>query len=151
MRRQIVIQSPTPVNRMQPLLGGKSPAEERRGVGEVAGGTAAECAAICCCCPCALVNLVVLAVYKVPTGLCRKAWRKKNRRRMMKQKKALLQQQQQSDSSSKVGLNYKPEIEGSDGDDSAGDAPTPEVDFEADMWDRFYGTGFWRSPSQREE
>ncbi|GFZ13072.1 tetratricopeptide repeat (TPR)-like superfamily protein [Actinidia rufa] len=131
--------------------------------GEVAGGgeeggggggwrdCAAECAAICCCCPCALVNLVVLAVFKVPTGLCRKAWRKKNRRRMMKKKKALLQQQQQSDSSSKVGLNYKSEIEGSDGDDSAGDGPTPEVDFEADMWDRFYGTGFWRSPSQREE
>ncbi|XP_057509907.1 uncharacterized protein LOC130792364 [Actinidia eriantha] len=131
-----------PVNRRQPLLGGKSPEEARRGVGEVAGETAAECTAICCFFPCVVVKLVVLAAYKVPTGLCR---------RMMKKKKELLQQQQQSESSSKVGLNYESETEGSDGEDADGDGPTPAVDFEAGMWDRFYGAGFWRSPSQREE
>lgn len=25
------------------------------------------------------------------------------------------------------------------------------ADFETEMWDRFYGAGFWRTPSQREE
>lgn len=24
------------------------------------------------------------------------------------------------------------------------------ADFETEMWDRFYGAGFWRAPSQRE-
>ena len=35
---------------------------------------------------------------------------------------------------------------GADQDDGC----TEAVDMENEMWDRFYGTGFWRSPSQRE-
>ncbi|CAN1770150.1 hypothetical protein LINPERHAP1_LOCUS11523 [Linum perenne] len=49
-------------------------------IGEVAGGAAAECAAVCCCCPCTLMNIVVMAIYKVPACLCRKA--KKRRQRL---------------------------------------------------------------------
>ncbi|KAI9073010.1 hypothetical protein K1719_044677 [Acacia pycnantha] len=45
----------------------------RCGAGEVAGGTAAECTAIFCCLPCTVMDMVVLVVYKVPAGLCRKA------------------------------------------------------------------------------
>ncbi|KAL4576846.1 hypothetical protein LXL04_012946 [Taraxacum kok-saghyz] len=51
---------------------------------EVAGGTTAECAAVVCCFPCTVVHFLVLAVYKVPAGLCRKALRKKRRRRLKK-------------------------------------------------------------------
>ncbi|KAH0886270.1 hypothetical protein HID58_062366, partial [Brassica napus] len=63
---------------------------ERRKVGEVAGGAAAECAAVCCCCPCAVVNLVVLAVYKVPAAVCKKAWKRSKRRRFMMKRHGLL-------------------------------------------------------------
>lgn len=46
-----------------------------RGFGEVAGGTTAACAALCCC-PCGLVHLAALAFVKLPTGLCKKALKK---------------------------------------------------------------------------
>nr|XP_033516529.1 uncharacterized protein LOC104113585 [Nicotiana tomentosiformis] len=39
---------------------------------EVAGGTTAEYAAVCCCCPCRLVNLLVLTGYNLLAVLCRK-------------------------------------------------------------------------------
>ncbi|KAG2272253.1 hypothetical protein Bca52824_066808 [Brassica carinata] len=64
--------SPSRSHRRHPLLqrslsspsptatcGGSTPAE-------FCGGTTASCAAVCCCCPCGLVNLLVLAIYKVP-------------------------------------------------------------------------------------
>ena len=54
---------------------------ERRKVGEVAGGAAAECAAVWCCGPCAVVNLVVLAVYRVPAAVCKKACVMEQRRK----------------------------------------------------------------------
>ncbi|XP_057845137.2 uncharacterized protein LOC131054611 [Cryptomeria japonica] len=44
--------------------------------GEVAGGTAAVF-----CCPCALLNLAVLAFVKLPASLSKKAWRKAKRKR----------------------------------------------------------------------
>ncbi|KAL8543506.1 hypothetical protein ACS0TY_004160 [Phlomoides rotata] len=88
----------------QPLLENSDYASmhsvRRVSMAEVAGGTSADCAAVCCCCPCGLVNLFVLAVccccpcglvnlfvlavYKVPAGLCRKALRRKCHRRLMK-------------------------------------------------------------------
>ncbi|KAL6976497.1 hypothetical protein U1Q18_025288 [Sarracenia purpurea var. burkii] len=162
MRRQIVVQSPALVNRRQPLIVERpSPAkakEDKRGVGEVAGGTAAECAAIFCCCPCTVMNLLVLAVYKVPTGLCRKAWKKKKKRQKLKKKKVLLQQQhqqQQQQQSAKIGppsMSDSSEIEKSDVDDAGSDRSTSTADdFESEMWDLFHGAGFWRSASQREE
>ncbi|CAN6816215.1 unnamed protein product [Brassica oleracea] len=100
---------------------------ERRKVGEVAGGAAAECAAVWCCGPCAAVNLVVLAVYRVPAAV--------------------------SAAESTVHARLKEED------------PTAEIVFEEnvvnvelndvvvledEMFERFYGAGFWRSPSQRD-
>ena len=69
-------------NRGQPLLSKKG--KERRQIAEEVGGTTAECAAICYCCLCSLVNLVILTLYKVPAGLCKKAWK---RHRLLKMKK----------------------------------------------------------------
>lgn len=69
---------------------------ERRKVGEVAGGAAAECAAICCCCPCAVVKFVVLAVYRVPAAVCKKAWKQSKRRRFVAKRHGLLEGSQSS-------------------------------------------------------
>ncbi|KAD0676531.1 hypothetical protein E3N88_43871 [Mikania micrantha] len=52
-------------------------------VAEVVGGTAAEVAAVSCCFPFAMVDFMVLTMYKVPAGLCRKAMRRRSRRRSL--------------------------------------------------------------------
>ncbi|GMJ13381.1 hypothetical protein HRI_005007300 [Hibiscus trionum] len=53
--------------------------------GEFCGGATA----VCCCFPCGIANLLVLVIYKVPAGLCRRAFRLKRRRKS--QKKGLFQ------------------------------------------------------------
>lgn len=158
-------------NRGQPLLlgtamGVKPEKGHRDGkrIGEVAGGTAAECTAICCCCPCAVMHLLVLAVYKVPTGLCKKAYGKTQQKRLMNKKKKILME----DENQRTAINKKSGAldgidhgDGSDGrgavdgvhdyDDEKGVGVIEAVEFDSEMWDRFYGTGFWRSSSQRDE
>ncbi|KAM0024667.1 hypothetical protein Hdeb2414_s0022g00618381 [Helianthus debilis subsp. tardiflorus] len=123
----------SPEDRRQ-LLQPHSPRRIRR-VGEVVGTTTAEIAAVCCCVPCAVVDFMVLTMYKVPAGLCRNAMRKRRRRRLMMRG---------------VGRrNFSGE------DDVAVTAErfvTTEVDedvvaFENEMWEKFSETGFWRSPS----
>ncbi|XP_073129394.1 uncharacterized protein [Henckelia pumila] len=154
MMRQVVLRQPgSMVDRRQPLL--QSSDYSSRGglrkvrLAEVAGGTAAECAAVCCCCPCGLVNLLVLAVYKVPAGLCRKALRRKRRRRLMK--KGLLPPR-------KCGCDDKePQIHPLSSPVAIVNALESGLDnkevleLEKEMWDKFYSTGFWRSSSQRSE
>lgn len=141
------------VGRRQPLLE-NSDYSSRGGLrkvrlAEVAGGTTAECAAVCCCCPCGLVNLFVLAVYKVPAGLCRKALRRKRHRRLMK--KGLLP-------SRKCGCDEEffqihpvtSPLSTVTALESLSDNKEV-IELEKEMWDKFYGAGFWRSPSQRSE
>ncbi|KAA8550121.1 hypothetical protein F0562_001805 [Nyssa sinensis] len=112
-------QSP-PVNRSQPLLTPEpSPKDDKHRIGEVAGGTAAECAAICCCCPCGLMNLLLLAVYKVPKGLCKKALKKRKRQKVMKKKK-LLQQQHHHEQKSGPTHRYDESEEESDQSEALG-------------------------------
>lgn len=156
MTRQIVLRAPTSVNRRQPLLKARSKSSTTASsvsFAEVAGGTAAECAAIWCCCPCGIVNLIVLVVYKVPAGLCRRALKRKRRQRLIK--RGLL---------SAKGLRLSSRIKEREEEQfhpiSLGDLlevnkPAQEVEMEVarlekEMWEQFYGTGFWRSPSQRE-
>ncbi|XP_022153857.1 uncharacterized protein LOC111021273 [Momordica charantia] len=137
MNQTVHLRSP-PGTRQQPLLTEQSTNKknEKRRLAEVAGGTAAECAAICCCFPCTLMNLLILTVYKLPVGLCKKVWNKKlaKRRRIAKKNKALLQHRPPADDT------FPPSCLSSE-----------DVELEEKiMWDRFYGTGFWRTPSQRE-
>ncbi|CAK9184648.1 unnamed protein product [Ilex paraguariensis] len=142
MTRQIVFESPPAgVYRRQPLLTPQQNEKPNHRIGEVAGGTAAECAAVCCCCPCSLMHLLILAVYKVPTGLCKKAWKKQKRKRVLK-KKALLEQQ----NSTKRGP-----MEMHNGDETDGDDDDEGMVLDAEMWDRFNGAGFWRTPSKRDD
>ncbi|KAG8644152.1 uncharacterized protein LOC110617251 [Manihot esculenta] len=117
--------------------------------GEVAGGTAAECAAVCCCCPCTLMNLLVLAIFKMPACICRKA---KKRHRLGRKQRSLLVHAGRDD---RDGGELEGELQAKEkqkatgvGDDDD-DGKTAAVDLEKEMLDRFYATGFWRSPSQR--
>ncbi|EXC26395.1 hypothetical protein L484_006446 [Morus notabilis] len=150
-KQPIILRHPSS-NRRQPLLrpppsSSYSSGGSSRRLAEVAGGTAAECAAVCCCCPCGLLNLLVLAVYKIPAGLCRRAMRKKRRRR-----KGVLPppcRRHAGDESEIVQVH--PVSVQNDVVSDASCSSNKEVEaLEKEMWERFYSTGFWRSPSQRE-
>ncbi|KAF9680776.1 hypothetical protein SADUNF_Sadunf06G0156700 [Salix dunnii] len=124
-------------------------------LGELAGGTTAECAAICCCCPCGLVNLLVLTMYKVPVGIFRRAFRRKRRKKLIK--KGLLPPQTKSCScvydDTELQIHPMACVEDSsrEFDEEAGlKEEETMVKLEKEMWETFYGAGFWRSPSQRE-
>ncbi|KAJ0020128.1 hypothetical protein Pint_31694 [Pistacia integerrima] len=113
----------------------------------MAGETAAECAAVWCCCPCAVMNLVVLAVYKVPAGLCRKAWSMQRRRQRIARRKQV------------GGLLIGPNVgslldHGTQMEELLETTNTEEnvsiLELEKEMWDQFHGAGFWRSPSQKD-
>ncbi|KAL0308229.1 UNVERIFIED_CONTAM: hypothetical protein Sradi_5765200 [Sesamum radiatum] len=152
MTRQITLRNKGSADRRQPLLE-NTDCSSQGGVrkvrlAEVAGGTTAECAAVACCCPCGLVNLLVLVAYKLPAGLARKALRRKRNRRLMK--KGLLpprrcncdeREFQIHPVTSPVAMVNA--LEASDDKEV--------IELEKEMWDKFYGAGFWRSPSQRSE
>ncbi|KAK8685672.1 hypothetical protein V6N13_041670 [Hibiscus sabdariffa] len=170
MSRQIFFRTPTSVHRRHPLLqsrsfnsshsssvdgGGRSTSTRSSSrnsakFGEFCGGTTAECAAICCCCPCSIANLLVLAFFKVPVGLFRRALRLKRRRKL--QRKGLLEPKNRGhcgfddNSESQICMeDVFPDVKSSE------EAEKAALELEKEMWKRFYGTGFWRSPSQREE
>lgn len=164
MSNKIVLRQTASIPRRQPLLEIQS-SKKGCAVGEVVGGTAAECVAVCCCCPCGLAHFLLLAVYKIPAGLCRKILRKRRRRRVIKE--GLLQPKRRNycycgccdinyvngvirvssmcvnDASSDIKrLQYSSEVD-DDNDDDA-------IALEKEMWERFYSAGFWRSFSRRE-
>lgn len=118
---------------------------EHRSCSEVAGGTAAGCAAVCCCFPCVMVEVVVLATVRAPAALCRRAARVRRGRR-------------RSSSAGQATEIYELLVD--DGgivevDASAAEAVALPVthaleetgELEKEVWARFYGAGFWRSPS----
>ncbi|KAL0728533.1 hypothetical protein Bca4012_024626 [Brassica carinata] len=127
---------------------------------EFCGGTTADFAALCCCGPCSVVSLVVLAVYRIPRGLCRRAIRRLRRRRLAKKEngggcceKKLskvgsskfavhpVESKDDEEDLDKVAIELKEE--GEEEDEEA-------VALEKEMWNRFYSGGFWRSLSQAE-
>ncbi|GLT60952.1 hypothetical protein SLA2020_336900 [Shorea laevis] len=155
MIRQSLTRS-APVNgRTQPLLFpndstkssiSSSRATKGRRFAEVVGAGTAECAAVCCCCPCTVMELLVLGFYKVPAGLCRKAWKKRKRQRILKMKKR----------QGLMGGGNRKELESTEADQVAAKSQVGVSEVEAveleekETLDGFYGTGFWRSPSQRD-
>ncbi|GAU41664.1 hypothetical protein TSUD_272480 [Trifolium subterraneum] len=128
---------------------------KRRGVGEMAGGAAADCTAVCCCCPCAVLNVVVLAVYSLPAGLFRKAVHRRRRRLMKNGAKikkndvAFMQSQRSSFVDNDFRVDSLPLDERFKKDRSA-EERLEEVALEKELWARFAGTGFWRNDSQRQ-
>ncbi|XP_031402720.1 uncharacterized protein LOC116212303 [Punica granatum] len=170
MTRQVLIHSPA-VNRRPSFFSGKHTVAAPAATGahgrgpksrasEVAGRTAADCTALCCCCPCTVMNILVLAVYKVPAGLCRKASMRKQKRSVAKKRAGAVSARQAGG-----GAAGAKNADESDGDNAAedsvadllnkgdveGDDDAAAVDdLEKEMWDRFHNTGFWRSPSMRD-
>ncbi|XP_039114877.1 uncharacterized protein LOC120250160 [Dioscorea cayenensis subsp. rotundata] len=141
--------------RNQPLIvkEGSVAEKDRARIGELAGGTAAECAAVCCCCPCGLISLLVLAVVRLPAGLCRQAIRRRRRKR--KRKKAMAMEAAAGgfgSSDDDESVYHRRVLIDSGGVDSAPSmSPSEEeVELEKEMWAKFYSAGFWRSSSQRE-
>lgn len=121
---------------------------------EVAGGTTAECAAVCCCCPCGLANLLFLTIYKLPAGLCRRVLRRKRREQLLKKGLLLPRSRRCKCGCDDTELHIHPMsvYHKSDEEDEAEKEKGRKemVKLEKVMWETFYGTGFWRSPSQRE-
>ncbi|KAL1338280.1 hypothetical protein HN51_032960 [Arachis hypogaea] len=159
---KIVLRSPPSINRRQPLLRRDSSSSRSSVVGEVVGGTAAECVAVCCCFPCGLAfNVLLLALYKVPFGLCRRMIRGIRRRNLAKGRLPLPAARRRIQckcgccDASRLRI-VEPMCANDDFDVKAVQyssfvQPDKEViDLENEMWDRFYGTGFWRSSSRRD-
>ncbi|KAL8550287.1 hypothetical protein ACS0TY_008925 [Phlomoides rotata] len=149
MMKKIVLRpNSSAVVRRQPLLENSDYSSMHSvSMAEVAGGTTADYAVVCCYCPCGLVNHFVLAVYKVPTGLFWKALRRKHHRRLMKKgglpprrcgcdEEFFKLYPVASHTSMVSALESLPEDQ-------------EVIELEKEMWDKFYGAGFWRSPSQR--
>lgn len=116
---------------------------------EVAGGTTADIAAVACA-PLGIADLVLLAVYKVPTGLCRKAIRQKRRRRLMKKGSLLLplvRHDQMCDCGYCDGMESEFLTEDPVIMAEAMEKDDDMMQLEKEMWDKFHGAGFWRSNS----
>ncbi|CAM8965554.1 unnamed protein product [Rhodiola kirilowii] len=143
------------VLRRRPLLSNQSGSAR---FAEVAGGTAAECAVICCCCPCGILNLAVLALYTLPAGICRRMLRKKRRKQQQRfLRKGLVPRRPRACGCGCEGAQvvdrqvYPIGMAASLNNEMEKLNEEKEVmKLEKEMWDTFYSTGFWRSPSQRE-
>lgn len=142
-------------NRRQPLLLQTQSSKAGNRVGEVVGGTAAECVAVVCCCPLSIANFLVLALYKVPAGLCRRMLRNRRRRRMIKegQLQPKLRQCCCGCCDDVNGQRIHPMCVNDASDIKRLNSSEPDKEalaLEKEMWDTFYSTGFWRSSSRRE-
>lgn len=129
-------------------------------MGEMAGNATAECAAVCCCVPCSVMDVVVLAAYKVPAGLVKKAMHKRKRRLLTQKKKKndiLLDHGPTAYDNDDgfafglgLGLGLVSTLEEHFAKEEADDK-LEVLKLEEEMWAQFNGTGFWRSFSQRQE
>lgn len=142
------------------LTPAETPVRTRRktlsNVGEVAGGTAANCVVVSCCCPCVLVEFFILAVYKVPASLFRRVWRKKRQKLLMKRRKRLLEDAKEGGSSvgeahSKGYVDEVSDVDWKEFEMIKISTDGSAVELDRQMWDRFTNTGFWRSASQRHD
>lgn len=148
--------TPSPsIARRQPLIP-RQPAKPGDRFAEAAGATAAECAAICCCCPCGLLNLFVVAAVKFPAGLVRQAVRRRRKRRAIvgaARKKAGPKKVGAMDDDDDFSIHGGHLLVLASGEDAwPRTSPSPELsELEKEMRSLFHSAGFWRSPSQREE
>ncbi|XP_055834549.1 uncharacterized protein LOC129903088 [Solanum dulcamara] len=144
--RKELLRTATVMTKEDEKRSGSGSGNQHKRIGEVAGGTAAGCAMVCCCCPFTVLHFLLLALYKVPTGLCRKAWRNKKRKKILKKKNNI---------NNSPGVYYTDDDKdysdsGCNGDKNDGGSPET-AEFETEMWHRFYdGAGFGRSSSQKE-
>ncbi|PKA52288.1 hypothetical protein AXF42_Ash010184 [Apostasia shenzhenica] len=98
------------------------------------------------------MNLVVLTVVKLPAGLCWRAVRKRKKRRAAGQRKTgLLGAASAADGVGERAMGPGTMAETGEAAHWPVKSPAAEVsEMEKEMRSQFYGSGFWRSPSQRE-
>ncbi|WOK98487.1 hypothetical protein Cni_G07199 [Canna indica] len=121
--------------------------KQRARFAEMAGETAAECAAICCCCPFGLVNLLVVVAVKLPAGLVRRALRRNS------QKKTAIVRPRVGVFDDDDLIVHRGSVMALAGNEVTSPVRSPSEEMpelEKVMLAYFYGAGFWRSPSQRE-
>ncbi|KAE8674914.1 hypothetical protein F3Y22_tig00111708pilonHSYRG00239 [Hibiscus syriacus] len=111
-------------------------ARKGRNYGGMVGSYAAECTAVACCFPLAMVDMLFLGLYRVPAGLCKKAIGKKKRNRQ------------------NLGLHPTTPVEDLDrmvkgklSGENEVDRSKETVDPEEKLMEELPRTGFWREPS----
>ncbi|WOK95609.1 hypothetical protein Cni_G04316 [Canna indica] len=142
------------VHRRNPVVL-QEPGKNRARFAESAGETAANCAVVCCCCPCGLVNLLVVVAVKLPAGLVRRALRRRTKHQRKKARllwaraRAFDEEEEEFFSIHSAGAL----LAAASHDELWPEKPPSEqvLELEKVMWASFYGAGFWRSPSQREK
>ncbi|XP_020233122.1 uncharacterized protein LOC109813358 [Cajanus cajan] len=154
MSRRVILRSTRSSNRKQPLLQScQSYPQAGTRLGEAVGGTAA----VCCCFSFGLANMVYLAVYKVPARLCQKALRKRRRSRSLMEEELVATRRRClcgcCDDIMGGGRVYPLCCDDEDLAALRGRISVAKdedvVELEKEMWERFYGSGFWRSASRR--
>nr|XP_043638085.1 uncharacterized protein LOC122609087 [Erigeron canadensis] len=117
---------------------------------ELAGGTTAEVAAVCCCFPCAVVDFMVLTMYKVPAGLCRNAMRRRRHRRLMVHRNSNGGGRSESSRIEDELLMHPAVVAAAERFMTPMAEDKDVVALENEMWEKFSERGFWRSPSRKE-
>uniref|UniRef100_A0A7N0TA51 Pollen preferential protein n=1 Tax=Kalanchoe fedtschenkoi TaxID=63787 RepID=A0A7N0TA51_KALFE len=149
---QIILRHEASGHRQHLLL--STPGSNKLTVGEVAGETAAECAAVCCC-PCGVLSLLILAIFRYPVNTYRRLLRKRKLQRLLKKRRDALVapgQQRGRRCSYRCSGRETPHAQWmKEEEEEAADSTREKevMELEKEMWDQFCNTGFWRSNSQR--
>ncbi|KAG8371098.1 hypothetical protein BUALT_Bualt13G0051500 [Buddleja alternifolia] len=137
-RRHVAVESPPlPATRSRQLLTTSSnrrfdtKSDGTSGGSSRVGETAGECAAVWCCCPCAMVDLVILAVYRLPIGI----WRKKKRKNVLRDKRKMISSMENEDRRKMNSLTEEEEYR----------SRNEPVEWNSEILVGFNGAGFWRS------
>ncbi|XP_044483398.1 uncharacterized protein LOC123209405 [Mangifera indica] len=143
-----VVRSPSMIQRRQPLLAPDvSQLKRKQKFGEMAGGTAADCAAVCLLPMCGDESGGASCVQGASRTV-QEAWSKQKKRRRIARRKqvgGLLM-----GPSGGSLLDHRAQME--DLLEAMSTEDTESVlELEKEIWERFQGAGFWRSPTRKEE
>lgn len=138
-RQPVILMEPA----KQPPAGGRC--------GEIVGAKTAECAAICCCCPLAAIDLLLFAFVKLPAGMWKKAVRKNRKRGEARRLRVMAEVENKKKADGLGGGGEK----GCGGDVDVQEGvrmPAAKVMArEEEMWGQFHCDGFWRSAASQRE
>ncbi|XP_039000402.1 uncharacterized protein LOC120126218 [Hibiscus syriacus] len=114
--------------------------------GEVCRRATAECAVICCCFPLETAKVLVLAIYKIPAGICSRAISKVQQRKLRK-KGSVEPCNRKGGCGCGCDDDRDFQIQTVERVDSSEESQKAVKELEKEMLKKFYGSGFWRSPS----
>ncbi|MED6168488.1 hypothetical protein PIB30_011916 [Stylosanthes scabra] len=144
----------------QQLIRGSQGSSSRKTAGTKLGEVVGGATAVCCCFPVGLANVMFLAIYKVPASLCKQALQKRKQRRRLRQakKEGLYPPNRcytyafdEEFGAKFYGVGEEDLVKKFNDERLEEERVDKEVvELEKEMWETFYGTGFWRSCSKRE-